>query len=168
MPDIYETRTDTQPNEYHFNKNLESFTNRWVALVVDGLIIFAIFFAIKMSIGVEHNWLIILSLYAVIHILIPAYFTEGITLGRKLMGLEFLYPSEATKQQRMIMFILRDTFRLFSIFITVGFILFITGLMIAENNRPALHEKISGLRIRRKPGKNEVLTEDNFDGKFKL
>ena len=168
MTEIEDKKISKQMTHYQYDPTMQSFSNRWVAFVIDAIVVFFIFYILKRFITPDGGLLLFWGLYAMVHIILPALLTDGITVGRYIMRLRFHYPEEATKGQRIKMFMIRDGFRLLSIAVTFGFILFISGLMVMESNKSVLHEKISGLRIYRLPGKNEVVNRDEFDGKLNL
>lgn len=154
--------------ELQFDKGIESFTSRWLAFSLDLVLILAFFGTTKMLFLEDASWALFLSFYFLFQMLIPALFTDGISFGRKIMRLDIHYPVDYSPIQKKYMYLLRELVKLVSILLTGGLILLITPLIIVEQGKPALHEMLTKIRVKRRPGKNEVKIADDFDGKFKL
>ena len=160
--------SSTEDMAYHFDQRMNIFTSRWLSLSIDMSTILFLALSMKILFNAPFNWTVVISLYFLIHILLPGTFFHGITLGRWVTRLRMHFPENASPMKKRMLFILRDSLKLFSILVTVGLILFITGLLTAENGKPALHEKISGVNVYKLANKNDVIVKDDFDGKFRL
>lgn len=149
------------------NQPVFSFTNRWLALAIDFIIIFTFVFAVKYLFLITStfiNWVLILGIHFIINILIPILFFDGITLGRKMMGIGIDYPLDWSPKKRALRFILRELVKIASILLTAGLILIVSGFVLMESNKRTLHEFISGVRVYRIPKKSEQLPrDDNFE-----
>lgn len=147
---------------------IETFTKRWVAFSIDITTVFTIFFFIKLNFQITRNWFLFLSITFLINILAPAFFSKGITIGKKLMRIQLDFPSNYSKMKCATAYIIRESIKILSILLTAGISLIITGIWIAESGKPSIHEKITKIYSVSYLKTKEVPFKDQFDGHFKL
>ena len=147
---------------------IRTFTNRWVALSIDFIAVFTVFFFIKYTFEIAHNWSVFLSLYALFHVIIPAVFFNGVTLGKKIMRLKLLYPEKYNRFNRATAYMLRELIKGALVLGTAGIGLIVSGLIIAETGKPALHEKMTRVLVIMPIKEKDLPVKDAFDGKLKF
>lgn len=134
----------------------KTFTSRWLALAIDYVLIFSIFFTLKFYLPITYNWAVVFTLYVITIILIPAFFFHGITLGRKIAKLQVVSEHSAFKRY----YALREAIKLLTVVATVGFILPITAVCMGIKNTRALHEYFSKVTVIPKVSEHDIPIKD--------